>query len=89
MHAQLSVILDKCTEISLKYRRSVFFFSALSFCFDFSFQTAYRNKNKINLKQFEAETAKKLRTMKRLPLVVVTTCDARSQLWGLVPRPNG
>ena len=35
-NAQWSVILDKCTEISSKYRRSVLFFNALSFCFDFS-----------------------------------------------------
>ena len=47
-NAQWSVILDKCTEISSKYRRSAMFFNALSFCFDFSsFQTTHRNKNKL------------------------------------------
>ena len=49
-NAQWSVILDKCTEISSKYRYrwSALFFNALSFCFDFlSFQTAHSNKNKL------------------------------------------
>ena len=65
IYLQWSVILDKCTEISSKYRRSALFFNALSFCFDVSsFQTTHRNKNKLLSKeQIEAEAVKKLRTM--------------------------
>ena len=47
-NAQWSEILDKCTDISSKHRQSTLFFNALSFCFDFSsFQSVYKNKNKL------------------------------------------
>ena len=56
-NAQWSVILDKCTEISSKYRQSPLFFNALSFVLishHFKPLTKIRTKlikNKLRLKQ--------------------------------------